>query len=290
MTKAAQAIGLSFDIECYYQIVRKDYLGEYVKPTEEVLHNTMWILDQLRNEGAKATFYFLGNVAEHYPELVMTAVKDGHEIGVHGDQHEYINKLDPGSFRKEIASALEKIRAAGADQVVGHRAPAFSIGSANLWALDVLKEFGLQHDSSIMPFAGKRYGIANYSKIPVTLENGMAEIPLSVVTIAGKTLPCMGGGYVRYFPLAYTRFCAKQLHSNGLTPVCYFHPYEFEHRPAQITPEMAIGTPQQMKGLKRMNFMQSIGRGAPMRKKLLHLIRNYRSATIGSLHTRQMPN
>ena len=279
-------ICLSFDVECYYQIVRKDYLGVKTVPTMEVLENTHWILDELRARDLRATFYFLGNVAEHFPELVATAVKDGHEIGVHGDNHEYIHGLTPDEFKNEIASALIKIRNAGATTISGHRAPAFSIGTGNLWALDILREAGLQYDSSIMPLAGRRYGIPDWPKNPSMTAQGICEIPLSVVNIFGRTVACMGGGYVRYFPFAYTRYCADRLHKDGRIPVCYFHPYEFENRKVQMQHgETDQLDPAMRSRLNKMNMMQSYGRGKPMRNKLRKLMDNYQVQTVGSLQT-----
>ena len=64
---SAPRLALSFDVECYYQIVSKDYLGRAIPPTEEVLANTTWILDLLAKYGRKATFFFLdpsGNALE----------------------------------------------------------------------------------------------------------------------------------------------------------------------------------------------------------------------------------
>lgn len=277
-------LALSFDIECYYQIVSKDYLGRAIAPTTEVLKNTAWILDLLKANDAKATFFFLGNVAEHYPELVRRAVDEGHEIGVHGDVHDYVRDMDQRQFREEIERGMRKIRAAGGEKIVGHRATAFSITRKNLWALDTLKDLGLTYDSSIFPFQGRRYGIADWPRRPGKTDAGIIEIPMSVVSVGGRSLPCMGGGYVRYFPLAYTRWCARRLHREGLTPVCYFHPYEFEDRKPQFSADELEGAdPERLRRLKRFNLMQGIGRGRPMRRKLEWLVKNYDVAPVGAL-------
>lgn len=281
---AVPRLAVSFDVECYYQIVAKDYLGRAIPPTEEVLSNTHWILDLLERYEKKATFFFLGNVAERYPELVRRAVDQGHEIGVHGDVHDYVRDMDQAEFRAEIERAMTKIRAAGADRIVGHRATAFSIGIDNLWALDTLRDLGISFDSSIFPFAGKRYGIPDWPRTPVMTGAGIHEIPMSVVTVGGRRFPCMGGGYVRYFPLAYTRWCANRLHREGLTPVCYFHPYEFESRkPHFPRAELDALGRRQARRLARFNLMQGIGRGLPMRRKLEHLVSQYDVVPIGAL-------
>lgn len=277
-------LALSFDVECYYQIVAKDFIGRAIAPTEEVLTNTGWILDLLARHGKKATFFFLGNVAEKYPQLVARAVSEGHEIGVHGDIHDYVRDMDQAQFRNEIERGIRKIRAAGASRVVGHRATAFSISRENLWALETLRDLGIAFDSSIFPFAGARYGIPDWPRKPGKTDFGIAEVPLSVVTLAGRKLPCMGGGYVRYFPLAFTRWCASRLHREGLTPVCYFHPYEFESRRPRFPDSMTRGLePEKLKRLERFNLVQGIGRGQPMRRKLERLVRDYDIVSVGAL-------
>lgn len=279
-------LALSFDVECYYQIVSKDYLGKGIAPTTEVVRNTSWILDLLKSNGSKATFFFLGNVAEHYPELVRRAVDEGHEIGVHGDVHDYVRDMDQQQFRAEIERGMAKIRAAGAKRIAGHRATAFSISRKNLWALDTLRELGLAYDSSIFPFQGGRYGIPDWPRAPEMTKAGIFEVPMSVVKFRGRTLPCMGGGYVRYFPLAYTRWCANRLQREGLTPVCYFHPYEFEDSAPHFGPEELQGIDgDRLKRLKRFNLMQSIGRGKPMRRKLEWLVKNHDVMPVGALAT-----
>lgn len=280
----ARCLGLSFDVECYYQIVAKDFLNSAIDPTPEVHTNTTWIMDLLAKHGKTATFFFLGNVAERYPELVARAVKNGHEIGVHGDVHNYVGDMNRAQFRSEIQRAITKIRAAGAQKIAGHRATAFSITRSNLWALDVLRELGIEYDSSIFPFQGGRYGIPDWPRHPGMTGAGIWEIPLSVVSIGGRTVPCMGGGYVRYFPFAFTQWCAARLYREGLTPVCYFHPYEFACRKPHL-PEVDLSSidSQEVLRLKKFNRLQGIGRGRRMRKKLERLVRDYDIVPVGTL-------
>jgi hypothetical protein len=113
---------------------------------------------------------------------------------------------------------------------------------------------------------------------------GIAEVPMSVVSIGGRKVPCMGGGYVRYFPLAFTRWCARRLHREGLTPVCYFHPYEFESRKPEFSAaDLAGATPETVKRLNRFNLMQGFGRGRAMRRKLEELVRDFEIVPVGAL-------
>lgn len=48
---------------------------------------TPFVLNTLREEGIKATFFLLGKNAEAYPELVQLIGSEGHAIGNHGYAH-----------------------------------------------------------------------------------------------------------------------------------------------------------------------------------------------------------
>ena len=54
-------------------------------PTPEI---TEWILGELSNYDAKATFFCLGKNAEQYPELHQKIVEAGHRIGNHTYSHQ----------------------------------------------------------------------------------------------------------------------------------------------------------------------------------------------------------
>lgn len=53
-------------------------------PTPEV---TSWVLNQLHQFDAKATFFCLGKNVEHYPDLYEHIIKAGHSVGNHGHNH-----------------------------------------------------------------------------------------------------------------------------------------------------------------------------------------------------------
>jgi peptidoglycan/xylan/chitin deacetylase (PgdA/CDA1 family) len=50
-------------------------------------HSTPWILEQLRQHGAKAAFFCLGTHAEKYPELIRRIAEEGHAVCNHGYEH-----------------------------------------------------------------------------------------------------------------------------------------------------------------------------------------------------------
>ncbi|UUZ83364.1 polysaccharide deacetylase family protein [Paenibacillus sp. P26] len=57
--------------------------------------DTPLILDLLKQYGAKATFFAVGNKIALYPDLLRQEVADGHEIANHTYSHAYIGRNTP---------------------------------------------------------------------------------------------------------------------------------------------------------------------------------------------------
>ncbi|KAJ1994479.1 hypothetical protein H4R33_000264 [Dimargaris cristalligena] len=64
--------------------------------------HTPQVLDVLQKAGIKGTFYLLGEKVKAHPELVQRIHREGHEIGIHGWDHQRMDKLSGG------ATAVEK--------------------------------------------------------------------------------------------------------------------------------------------------------------------------------------
>lgn len=80
------------------------------------------ILDILKEEDVKATFFVVGKHVKEYPELVKREYEEGHYIANHGYNHN--NKLlykDMESFKNEVvATDLEISKAIGVDNYCSH--------------------------------------------------------------------------------------------------------------------------------------------------------------------------
>jgi polysaccharide deacetylase family protein (PEP-CTERM system associated) len=275
--------GLSLDVECYYQIAWKDYLGQHRPPTNEVVTTTNWLLDEMADAGVTGTLFFLGNVARTFPGLVQRAADEGHELGVHGDQHHYVYDLTPSTFREDLRVAIDAIEQAGGQKVLGHRAAAFSIGRDTWWALDVIAALGLRYDSSIFPIQGRRYGVPDSPLGVHRMENGLWEIPLTVVVRRRRRFPAAGGGYFRTFPYRYTRWALGAVAADGRPGITYFHPHEFSLQRPKIDAATALSHPRGAARMAKLNVSQSVGRGAPMRRKFARMIREFPFAPLRSL-------
>lgn len=222
------------DVECGIRITMRDAYGVEMKPTGRVLINTRKILGLLAEKEVGATFFVLGEVAEHYPELVREIAEEGHELGVHGYHHLEFSKISPEKAYREIDSAKKLIEDISGEQVYGHRAPAFSINEQTRWGLDVVAKAGFTYDSSIMPIRSGRYGWPDFPKevTQLTTADGapLIEVPLTTTSLLGQEIPACGGRYLQILPYLFTKNALLKV-SEQRSPVVYMHPYEIDESP-----------------------------------------------------------
>ncbi len=231
---------LTFDIEEYFHA---EAFARVLRPEEwpglasRVVDTTERLLDILDYADARATFFVLGWVAERYPALVQDIAGRGHEIACHGYGHQMIQRQTRLEFAKDVQRAKTAVEDAAGAAVVGFRAPTFSVMRETLWSLEVLWEAGFLYDSSIFPIVHDRYGIPDAPRfpyrVPVMNGHGIAEFPLSTISILGRRLPIAGGGYFRLLPYAVTRRAIDRLNRREHQPaIVYLHPWELDvHQP-----------------------------------------------------------
>jgi polysaccharide deacetylase family protein (PEP-CTERM system associated) len=185
------------------------------------------LLQELDRAGATATFFVLGWVADKNPDVVLEIARAGHEIASHGYSHRRVDTMSPAEFRDDVRSAKLRLEDLVGEDVVGYRAPSFSIGVDSAWAFDVLLEEGYTYDSSFFP--GRHSGTASLWPHPVTRPAGtLTEFPLAAATIAGIPIPAAGGGYLRHLPFALVRRAFQQAEERGMPASFYIHPWEID--------------------------------------------------------------
>ena len=193
----------------------------------EIAHNLNVALDLLAEHGCRATMFFLGRIGKTAPALVRRAAEAGHEIGCHSHYHLRITGQTPAQFRSDLTEARARLQDASGQEVIGFRAPDFSIGAKNRWAFDVLKECGFRYDSSVVPTQMHDvYGMADVPERIFRWPNGLVEFPLPVMHIRNMALPVGGGGYFRLYPLWLTRRHFMKQERAGVPATFYIHPYE----------------------------------------------------------------
>lgn len=64
------------------------------------------ILDTLRDHGARATFFVVGEHAEEHPELVARILAEGHEVAHHTHTHAHVETLADAELAAEMDHCL----------------------------------------------------------------------------------------------------------------------------------------------------------------------------------------
>lgn len=223
---------LTIDVEDYFQVSAfAPYIARSDWETREcrVERNVGRILDMLAQENTRATFFTLGWIAQRYPHLVRRIADDGHEVASHGYGHERVSDLTPETFAHDIRTAKDLLEDIAGVAVTGYRAPSFSIGQGNLWALDVLAQEGYRYSSSIYPIQHDHYGMPDAPRFAHQIRDELIEVPPTTLRLFNRNLPSSGGGYFRLFPYALSRWMLRQVNRRDQQPaIFYFHPWEID--------------------------------------------------------------
>ena len=226
---------LSVDVEEYYHagIYRQGVGTRTESLASRVESSTDRLLTLFRQHKAKATFFILGEVASAHPAMVRRILSEGHELGCHGQHHDDVYLKGPEEFRADIREAKARIEEAAGGEVIGYRAPNFSIGRAQAWAYQILLEEGFRYDSSTYPILHDRYGPAGGPRFPFEIwHSGRAtllEFPVGTARLMGMNLPIGGGGYFRLSPFPFIHFGIRRVNTQEHRPVMfYLHPWELD--------------------------------------------------------------
>ena len=212
---------LSFDIEEWF--IEKAYFGakeskyaEYDRLLEEVL-------EVLSQKEIKGTFFCVGKMATEFPHVVNKIANSGHEIGCHSNTHQWLNKMSYDQAMENTYVAVDSLEQCIGKKIKSYRAPAFSIGSGNKWAFEVLAANGITCDASVFPASRDFGGFPEFSKMEPSIVryNGIDihEYPIVTARVLGKEIAYSGGGYFRFFPYS---FVEKELKSATYS-MTYFH-------------------------------------------------------------------
>lgn len=68
------------------------------------------VLDTLKKNNVKSTFFLSGPWAKKYPEFPRRIVSEGHEIASHGHRHIDLDRESPGTVKDEIMAAHQSIK------------------------------------------------------------------------------------------------------------------------------------------------------------------------------------
>lgn len=254
-----------FHVNAFSKVIPQDSWSSFESRVEACTYRILDLLSSAEGPAPQpptlpATFFILGWVAERRPALVREIHARGHEVACHGYAHQCVFNQSAEGFREDVRKAkgiLEDIIGA---EVIGYRAPTYSIIPKTIWALKILFDLGFRYDSSIFPIKHDVYGFHNAPRFPFYIDftaadtasimaqlenprylrdkgdsnfpesnNLFIELPMSTINLFGRNLPCSGGGYFRLFPYRYTSWSFKKLGANGEAPaIFYIHPWELD--------------------------------------------------------------
>jgi polysaccharide deacetylase family protein (PEP-CTERM system associated) len=224
---------MTVDVEDYFQVsafernISRNDWGHLECRVEQNVDRILRLFD---DNGVRATFFMLGWLAERYSGMVRRIVDGGHELASHGYAHIRVTQQTPDDFRRDVIRTKKLLEDIAGCEVRGYRAASYSIGSSNLWALDVLHEAGHQYSSSIYPIRHDLYGMPEAPRFAFHHRDvGILEIPVTTVALSSYRLPCGGGGYFRLFPYGFSRWALRRVNHHDHEPcVFYFHPWEID--------------------------------------------------------------
>ncbi len=189
------------------------------------------ILDMLAARNVKATFFWLGWIAQRNEGLLRRCVEGGHEVASHGYAHLLAYEAGREAFGDDIIKGKKVIEDIAGVEVKGFRAAGFSTTNDTNWTFDEICKAGYVYDSSVFPASRGHGGAAGSRMQPHIMETPsgrLAEFPQSVIEVAGKRISLFGGGYLRLAPKPIIRWGVAKLHAQGRPLVVYIHPREVD--------------------------------------------------------------
>ena len=111
---------LTIDLEDWYhpELVRQrlpassSQAGETSRGSGvQIEQSTQLLLDLLRGCKTKATFFVVGEIAQHHPQLVEAILAQGHELACHGMSHRPLWEMTADELRSELQKFTATISA-----------------------------------------------------------------------------------------------------------------------------------------------------------------------------------
>jgi len=228
-------LGIDFEDWFHPELIQKYISKEGNEP--RVVEGINKIIELLRKNETKATFFVVGELLEFKPELLDIILENEHEIAFHTMKH---TRIDLPNRREQFQDEIKQFDKLTGRRSKGFRAPSFSLNSNSSWLIDVLEENNYEYDSSVVPVKTSMYGMPNAERKPYKISRNflegdstvgkIIEFPLLVTKFLGKKIPAGGGFYLRTLPLRVIENAIKSYEKEKIPGVFYIHSWE-------LTPE-----------------------------------------------------
>ena len=253
------------DVEEYFQVSAFEALvprSRWTQLESRVAASVDVLLGLCDEANVRGTFFTLGWIAQHHPDVVRAIADAGHEVASHGWDHKRIIHLDAPELRVSLRDSKRALEDLTGREVAGFRAPSFSIVPGREWALDVLVEEGYRYDSSLFPIKRSGYGYPGTPRDPYWIHRPagrLAELPPATLEWLGARVPAAGGGYFRLLPYGLTHAAMAACEGRGAPGTFYIHPWEVDPEQPRIVAPLKT----------RIRHYTGIGRTAERIRRLL---------------------
>ncbi len=203
---------LSFDTE-EFDVPREHGVDYPVEEGMKVsIYGTARILDCLKKNDVRATFFCTTTFAENAPEIMHRIIEEGHEVAAHGCDHWSPKAADVFNSKKRLEQLTGQV-------IKGYRQPRmFPVSDS-----DIAKA-GYSYNSSLNPaFIPGRYMHLTAPR-KYFIKEDVFQIPASVTPIL--RFPLFWLAYHNLPAAIYRALAYYTLKHDGYF-VTYFHPWEF---------------------------------------------------------------
>jgi len=222
---------LSLDVEDWHHL---DYFSStQTNKDYSMLDGVNNFLEIVDNYAIPSTLFSLSDVAPLVKSELVQAVKSNHEVSSHGENHKRPLTINVEDFISDIKSSKSKLEDIVGKEVVGYRAPCFSINNK---LIEELANAGYQYDSSAINFSSHPlYGGIDLSGFEQKLDNvyqnnNLTEFQLHTSNILNRHIPISGGGYLRIFPWVVMKNLIDNYLKKNQTYFLYIHPFELSKK------------------------------------------------------------
>lgn len=274
--KSSITNAMTVDVEDYFQVSAFEGVIErddWQKLPLRVERNTHRLLEVFEQYEIKSTFFTLGWVAERCPSLIKAIVDAGHELASHGYGHQRATQMDKAQFQQDVERSKKLLEDCAGAEIIGYRAPSFSVNDSNTWVYDILVELGFKYSSSTYPIAHDLYGVPDWPRFKYTRPEGIVEIPIPTITKGDKNIGIGGGGYFRLYPYWMSQKRINRYLSEEKQPYSfYFHPWEIDAEQPRVEGASIKSKIRHYINLSRME------------PKIIRLLEDYRWSTMADVY------
>ena len=226
-SKNKRSLAFSIDFEGFVEGMEQsffipDQISRY-EIENELQSNLNLCLEFLDTHKIQSTFFILGWIGKKFPKMVAYISDQGHEIASHSLYHKRLSDLSNSEIQQNLSESKKILEDASGKEVLGFRAPDFSLPHNNR-IIDYLLNIGYKYDSSLI--YTNVHDVYKGPKVESNIfyfDNGLIEFPISNISFYNfLSVPVGGGGYLRLYPKWVTKYFLK----TSKAPILYLHPYE----------------------------------------------------------------